>query len=110
MLFTLFHACSKITYNKDRKSIITVVYDNHTLHIFMYKIFLNIKKQNQMYEVFKLMTQITCSCRKCNKKFVAMQIARLIQMGKRREIPHKIKIFFKELSLRSLMTWNKYNK
>lgn len=58
----------------------------------------------------KLMTQITCSCRKSNKKFVTMQIARLIQMGKRREIPHKIKKFFKELSLRSLMTWNKYNK
>lgn len=46
ILFTLFHASNKITYNKDKKSTITVVYkDIYMLHIFMCKIFLNICKK-----------------------------------------------------------------
>lgn len=35
----------KITYNKNRKSTIPVVYNDHVLHIFMYKIYLNIKNR-----------------------------------------------------------------
>ena len=52
--------------------------------------------QNQMVEVSKVMTQITWSTRKFNKKFVTMQISRLLKWVKKREIPHKIKFFFKK--------------